>query len=59
MSMSLSKKFTERKIKISNQGLFFNHEKLDKRIADNKHTKPNFFRPFNSVFERNVHSMGK
>jgi len=53
------KKFTQRKIKISSQGLFFNNRELEKKAPNFGEDKVSFFRPFNSAFERESHTMGK
>ena len=54
-----NQKFMQRKIKISSQGLFFNNKEMEKKANTLADTKVNFFRPFNSAFERNVHTHNK
>lgn len=52
-------KFTQKKIKISSQGLFFNNRDLEKKAPNIGNEKISFFRPFNSAFERESHTIAK
>lgn len=51
-------KYAQRKIKITSAGLFFNDHSVEKKESrlDGPH---NFFKPFNSVFERELHNLRK
>lgn len=52
-------KFTQKKIKISSQGLFFNNRDLEKKVPNIGEERISFFRPFNSAFERESHVISK
>ena len=51
-------KFTQRKVKIANGGLFFKGKELERKF-DRLGVENNFFKPFNSVFERQMFVMKK
>jgi hypothetical protein len=51
-------KYTSRKIKITSTGLFFNDRSIEKKVG-RLGSENSFFRPFNSVFEREIHVIGK
>ena len=55
------KKFTQKKIKISSQGLFFDNRDLEKKVPNLNvgSEKITFFRPFNSPFEREINTIAK
>lgn len=58
-SVRTPRKFTQKKIKISSQGLFFNSRDMEKQIPRIGEGKVSFFRPFNSTFERETHIISK
>ena len=53
------KKFTQRQIKVTSGGLFFNALEVEKKMDRLNQHNTSFFRPFNSVFDRDLHIMGK
>ena len=58
-SVTTPKKFTQKKVKVSSQGLFFNTKELEMKILRSGENKISFFRPFNSTFEREAHVIAK
>ena len=46
-------------IKVTSGGLFFNALDVEKKMERINNHKTTFFRPFNSVFERELHSLSK